>query len=238
MWGIRAVTIDSLTCKLFRPLQPYARNSTIFIYLKLTLQAESTGHVYSGDSSPSSDEFPERQIDPTERHFDPADLLFDPPEPFPSEHQADRTQSVAETVATKSISQNLTVYIVGHKPLQVSITAGYSAFNDAVSTVLAWSDPRFLLYRPGSGPRAQLIWRAISIEDDYHKLLNTCRDVGALVKVVENSWFNSDAEDEVGSIQDNTNTNRADFCKDETPVNTTAWKPSVVEDSPSHNRKV
>lgn len=125
-------------------------------------------------------------------------------------------------MATDGISQNLVVYIAGHRPIQVPINGGYSAFHEAVSRVLIWSDLQFLHHRPASQPRAQLIWQAISTKDDYLKLLNPCSHTGVLVKVVENSWFQSDAEDELSSIQNTTfHTN---LYNNERPINNATWE--------------
>lgn len=121
----------------------------------------------------------------------------------------------------------MVLYIVGRKSLQAPVNDSYSVFLKAVSRILVLSDPKFLLYRPASGPQAKLICHTTSIEDDYHKLLNTGRN-GVNVKIIEYSWFNSDVKNEVRSIQ--SNIRRSDSCKGERPVDTAKLEPPVVKD--------
>lgn len=102
------------------------------------------------------------------------------------------------TAGILSDTPELAIYIAGHSPLQLPLNASFSEFNDLVADILDWGN-KFLLYRPASGSKQELTWRAISIAKDYEKLLKTCGHVGVLVKVVEDSWFDSEAQSEVCS---------------------------------------
>lgn len=109
------------------------------------------------------------------------------------------TTPATTPTAEQSAIPKLAIYIAGHRPLHLPLNASYSEFKDLVAGVLDWGD-KFLLYRPASGSKQELTWRAISIAEDYEKLLKICGGVGVLIKVVEDSWFNSEAESEVSLV--------------------------------------
>lgn len=103
-----------------------------------------------------------------------------------TEHVQQPVPEVNRTAGILPNTPKLAIYIVGHSPLQLPLNASYSEFDNLVADVLDWGD-KFLLYRPASGSKQELTWRAISNAEDYEKLLKACRCVGVLVKVVEDS---------------------------------------------------
>lgn len=97
--------------------------------------------------------------------------------------------------STPNSSSCILVYVARHKPIYAPINAGCQGFLDAVAQVLTWTDNRFLQYRSAGGS-SRAIWMPISVDNEFAKLLNTCRDTGVFVRVVPDSWFNSEGEDE------------------------------------------
>lgn len=84
----------------------------------------------------------------------------------------------------------------------------------AISNVLTISDSDIVYYRPADGPPKALIWRPISIEEDFSRLLDLCGD-GVLVKVLppNDDEFNSGDEGPAKVV--------------ELPVNSKTWNKKV-----------
>ncbi|KAH0604135.1 uncharacterized protein H6S33_007166 [Morchella sextelata] len=105
------------------------------------------------------------------------------------------------------VSQQFPIYIAGHQPIKLLLTTDFEGFKKAVSKVLPWGDDTIALYRPAIGQRKSLVWRAISLAEEYGMLLDICGKGGVLVKLADDTWFQSDTED-----------------TDELPVNPQLWR--------------
>ncbi|KAI5812205.1 hypothetical protein BZA77DRAFT_390857 [Pyronema omphalodes] len=63
------------------------------------------------------------------------------------------------------------------------VIQGFEGFMTVVSDVLTIGESDTVFYRPADGPLEILVWRQISVEEDFNRLLDLCGD-GVLVKVV------------------------------------------------------
>lgn len=123
---------------------------------------------------------------------------------YPSVPQT-RYSSVPQTqydqvTASQALPGNVptvAVFIKGRSPFHVPPKANYQEFEDSVSRRLQWEKNKFLLYRAKSGSKSEREWTAISSTSDWEKLVTRFGDLGVIVKVVEDSWFNSGGESKV-----------------------------------------
>ncbi|KAI5850571.1 hypothetical protein DFP73DRAFT_615693 [Morchella snyderi] len=111
---------------------------------------------------------------------DPLQALFRPVEPAVVTN--DEAVTALEGVET------FPVYIAGYKPIYVAIDES-KCFFEAVGKVLYCPDDRFLQYKK-SGSRDD--WLPISVYHEFHKLMTTCRETGARVRVAPDDYFDSD----------------------------------------------
>ncbi|KAH0603972.1 uncharacterized protein H6S33_007003 [Morchella sextelata] len=100
-----------------------------------------------------------------------------------------------QTTEPDDISEVLSIYIANNKPMRMPVIRGFEGFMAAISNVLTIGDSDIVYYRPADGPPKALIWRPISIEEDFSRLLDLCGD-GVLVKVLppNDDEFNSGDE--------------------------------------------
>ncbi|KAL0632773.1 hypothetical protein Q9L58_008323 [Maublancomyces gigas] len=91
---------------------------------------------------------------------------------------------LADTSKRPSLDPVIAVFIKSHTPFYVPHSAGYQMFEAAVSQRLKWG-----------GSQADREWVVVGLAKDWQKLVKKYGEVGVFVRVVEDSWFNSDGED-------------------------------------------
>lgn len=106
-----------------------------------------------------------------------------------------RECQLADTSKRQPLDPVIAVFIKCHTPFYVPHSARYQKFEAAVAQRLTWGEDKFLQYRASSGSLADREWASIGLEKDWQKLVKKYGGVGIFVRVVEDSWFNSDGEE-------------------------------------------
>ncbi|KAI5816849.1 hypothetical protein BZA77DRAFT_44607 [Pyronema omphalodes] len=70
----------------------------------------------------------------------------------------------------------LSVYVVVNDIIRMPVILGFEGFMAVVSDVLTVSDSDTVFYRPADGPHERLVWRPISVQEEFRWLLDLCGD--------------------------------------------------------------
>ncbi|KAH8152182.1 uncharacterized protein LAJ45_03608 [Morchella importuna] len=106
--------------------------------------------------------------------------------PYPPIHSVPETQIPPPTY--------IPIHIAGHPPVYVATNMSYNEFERLVAQRIVIPDDRFLQYRPKTGGK----WLSVGYEEAWKKLVATCGEAGAEVKVVGESYLDEDAPDSDG----------------------------------------
>ncbi|KAI5810375.1 hypothetical protein BZA77DRAFT_378310 [Pyronema omphalodes] len=104
-----------------------------------------------------------------------------------------KTHSIKTT--THADVDTLSIYIVDNEIIRMPVIQGFEGFMTVVSDVLAIGESDTVFYRPADGPVERLVWRPLSVQEEFSRLLDLCGD-GVVVKVVPANDEEFHSEDE------------------------------------------
>ncbi|RPB17398.1 hypothetical protein P167DRAFT_569856 [Morchella conica CCBAS932] len=117
--------------------------------------------------------------------------------PETQQHRETQERQARPTPTQETIGKPayIPIHIKGFSPMYIAANITYEEFESRVAQRIEIPDDRFLLYRPAAAGAAKNKWVTVGTQSAWVKLVETCGEEGAVVKVVEEGYFHEDAPD-------------------------------------------